>query len=336
MRIGYFGSPEISAALLRRLLAQEYAKGLEQGEIIFVVSNPDRPKGRSSQLIPTPVSRTILELEEKQGSIKKIPALLQFEKLGDAQIKKIKEFQADLFVVFAYGKILPQKILDLPKLGAINLHASLLPELRGAAPVQTAILQGMTRTGWTVQYIKQAMDSGDVLAQSALEIGANETAGELLERMLPSGIELLLQSLKGLRSAQAKPQDETKSTYCKKLHAHKAQLHWNMLAEKIHNFVRAHNPAPLAWTLWENTRLKIHATRLLTAQELSAASKNELWRQAAAGSFGLSPLNNKELWVQCSDQAIAVCFLQPENKRKLSAQEFLNGYRSKDKLVILK
>ncbi len=333
MRIGYFGSPEISAVLLKRLLRDAHI----YGEVVFVVSNPDRAKGRSHQLVPTPVSTVVLELEKKANG-QAVPNLLRFEQLQDGEcITRLNEFQADLFVVFAYGKILPQGILDLPPYKAINLHASLLPELRGAAPIQTAILQGLPRSGWTVQYINQAMDSGDVIMQSEVEIRPNESARELLERMLPSGIELILQSISQIQAGtvKSKPQEDIRASYCKKQHSSSAQICWDLPAQQIHNFVRAHNPSPLAWGLWQNRRLKIHSTLMLTAQEIKSASQHKLWQQAIVGSFGVSPLNSKELWVQCRDQPLSICTLQPENRRKLSSQEFLNGYREKDKLIYL-
>ena len=319
MRIGYFGNPALSARLLESLLSKADL------ELIFVVSNPDKPQKRSGEAVPSAVSALVRE--RAKGKHLKAPLLLQAPNIKDpAFITQLKKLQADLFVVFAYGHILPPEILALSPRGAINLHASLLPQLRGASPIQSAILRGLDKTGWTVQYISHELDLGDIICQKEIAILPDENAGELGERMLPAGIELVLQSLEQIAQSpqkiQALSQNHKEGSYCHKIQKKYAQIPWQSSAQEIHNCVRAYNPSPLSWTLLERKKLKIYRTSLIANSEMEQAG----WQKALPGSLGLSP-DAKELWVKTGQGLLSILELQLENRRHMLAREFLNGYR---------
>ena len=274
-----------------------------------------------------PSAVSALLREHTKNNPLKTALLLQPPNIKDpAFITQLKQLQADLFIVFAYGRILPAEILALPKRGAINLHASLLPQLRGAAPIQNAILNGLDKTGWTVQYMSQELDLGDIICQKELAILPNESAGELAERILPQGIELVLQSLKQIaqspQKVQALAQDPKKGSYCRKIQKKETQIQWQSSAQSIHNCVRAYNPKPLAWTLLGKKKLQIYRTSLLADSEI----KQEGWQEASPGSLGLSP-DAKELWVKTGQGLLSILELQLENRRRMPVREFLNGYR---------
>ena len=326
MRIGYFGSPWLSAKLLEALL--NMAEKDSSCEVSFVVTNSDKPQGRSRhRLLPTAVASLVLS---RRAAQQKVPILLRCSALKDI-IDRIKEFAVDLLVVFAYGKILPPELLQLAPLGAINLHASLLPKLRGASPIQSSILQGFNTTGWSVQRINSQLDAGDIIARKELAIGPQETCGELTERMLPLGIELVMQCLEDIPKgrAQAIAQDHKQATYCTKVIKADARIRWDSPAQQIYNVVRAYNPKPVAWTVLENTKLRIYKTALLS----DSIAKIGPWENATIGSFGAAN-DRRELWVQTKQGILSILELQFENRRRMRASEFLHGYR-RDGLVVL-
>ncbi len=336
MRIGYFGSPLVSAICLQRLLDASFQKE-KDWELVFVLSNPDKRQGRSAKAQPTAVSSLVLEA--KQG-----PALLRYENLHEREVlSTLASFAADIFVVFAYGKILPQEIYALPRLGAVNLHASLLPELRGASPIQSAILQGLPKTGWSIQYISKEVDSGDILAQEEVEIGQEETAGELTQRILGQGIALLLHTLREIQRAdqeggelKACLQKHEQASYCSKISKHSAKIDWRQSASSIARLVRAYNPSPVAWTFMDNRKLQIYRARIPCKDKEKQAF--ELWDQFAPlqpGSF--MPVDSKErtkeLWVKTGDGVLAIVELKAENRKKMRAHDFLNGCKRQEQIA---
>lgn len=239
-RIGYLGSPDISAQLLRSIL------DAGRHEVTFVLSNPDRPRGRSSRLVPTEVAELALE----QNIPLYRPESLKTGEGREELVQQLQRHNADIYVVFAYGKILPAAIYELPPLGAVNLHASLLPQLRGASPIQSALLHGLETTGWTVQKIAKGMDTGDLLATAEVSVQPEETAGELSERLVPVGQQLMHDVLEVGRYEElwkaARPQDENLATYCTKFTTDMSVIDWNRPAAEVHNLVRALNPRPTA------------------------------------------------------------------------------------------
>ena len=322
MRIGYFGNPPISARLLEELLSNY------SGDIVFVVSNPDKAQKRSKKALPTAVSALVKEAPEKNHQ--KTPLLLlKAQKLDDpAFIAQLKALETELFIVFAYGRILPPEILSLPSRGAINLHASLLPELRGASPIQNAILRDFKKTGWTLQYMNEKLDLGDIICQKELGILPDENAGELSERMLPEGIELVFEGLAKIEQSREKikalRQNPKEGSYCKKIRKEDAQIQWQDPSQKIHNSIRAYNPAPLSWTLFHEKKLRIYRSK----QIAKSAVQEKVWQELPPGTMGLSP-NEKEFWVRTGDGFLSILELQLENRRRMLTKEFLNGYRNK-------
>ncbi|MCB1175124.1 MAG: methionyl-tRNA formyltransferase, partial [Leptospiraceae bacterium] len=311
MRIVYFGSPAISADLLKALLADG------RHEVVCVVSNVDKPRGRSKKLHPTAVSAVALEYG--------LP-LYRFEKLSrnDAAVESLAGFQADLFVVFAYGHWIPGRIFDLPPMRTINLHASLLPLLRGASPIQSALWNGFSTTGWSIQFVGREMDAGDVLSECRLPVDPNVTAAELTEQMLPAGIQLMVDTLAEFETLAptAKAQRHELATHCSKIQTSDTWLDWDRPAVELHNQIRALNPAPGARTVLEGDELKIWRTQLVPAGEWGPE-----WREQPPGTFGPG-LSKKHLFVRTGDGLLAVLELQPRGRKQLTAQDFLNGYRA--------
>ena len=325
MKIGYMGTPEISAELLKALIQAGY-------EIKYVISNPDRPKGRSGTPQPSPVSQAALEAG--------LP-LLRPEKPAEI-LDEIRNTEVDAVIVFAYGSILPEGFLSLGKIGIFNLHASLLPELRGASPIQSAILQGLTTTGWSFQFVSQKMDCGNVVAEKSLPIDPEETALELTEKMLPAGIQLVLDTLPRLEelAPRATAQDESKATYCRKILPEHSYLDWKQSPLHLHNQIRGMNPRPTARTvLVEGDRgddpgqagrlFKIYRSKLLSAEQLQTLQDEKQLMAAAPGDLLSFRLDGSPALpvVTGNNQALQILSLQPQNKKQMDAVSFLNGHK---------
>ncbi|MDV6236981.1 methionyl-tRNA formyltransferase [Leptospira ellisii] len=307
MKLGYFGTPEHSAKLLQTLVDSDLA------EVAFVVTNPDRAKGRSKTPEPSPVKKIALE--------RGLP-VFQYE-----SIKKEKEqaladwspFPADLYVVFAYGSILPKEVYEHAPLTSINLHGSLLPDLRGASPVQTALWRGYTKTGITIQYIGEKMDEGDILIAREVEISPEDDTGTLMNKITDAGIEAILKLLREYdgKPFLATPQNSALATYCGKIKPEDRILDWGLNAEELHNRIRALYPDSVGTTTFRGKRINILKTR---TSSLTAESNPR------PGS--LKRLDKKGLLTQCGDgRFLEILELQPENKNRMSASDFLNGSR---------
>ena len=314
MKLGYMGTPEISAELLKALL--EAGHKLE-----FVVSNPDRPKGRSGTPLPSAVSEVALENQLN---------LLRPEKPGEI-LDQVNSIPVDAVIVFAYGSILPAGFLNLGRLGIFNLHGSLLPELRGASPIQSALLQGLNRTGWSFQFVSQKMDCGDVVAEASLEILPDETADELTERMVPAGIALVLNTLKDLENlaSRARKQDESRATYCRKILPEHSYIDWSRPAQEIHNQIRGMNPRPVARTELEGRLFKIYRSRILDSAELAALENEKQLMARAPGDLLSFRLDGSPalLVITGENQVLQILSLQPQNKKQMDAASFLNGHK---------
>lgn len=305
MKILFFGTPNFAAQVLDYLL--------ENGiEVAAVISKPDKPKGRSGHPVPTPVKELVLS---------KYPSLPLFQpEIVSAPefAETLKSFDADLFVVVAYGEILRQHVLDIPKKACINLHASLLPKYRGAAPIQRCIINGESESGTTVMHMVKKMDAGDMIDKAVVPITNDMTFGELEEELCNAGKQSLLKVIRQFENEIpiCFAQDPEKVTFAPKIELEDCQIDWNKPAITIHNLVRGVNPYPGAWCFvavkGEKKRMKVIRT---TAVEKPSQTK----------PGQIIAEDGKKLVVGAGDGAIQILELQLEGKKAMKADEFLRG-----------
>jgi methionyl-tRNA formyltransferase len=294
-RILFAGTPEFALASLAALVSV----GLKPAAVL---TQPDRPSGRGKKLKASPVKTFALE--------KNIP-VWQPQTLRDPEtIGRIAALKPDVIIVAAYGLILPQAVLDIPQHGCLNVHASLLPRWRGAAPIQQAILNGDAQTGICLMQMEAGLDTGPVFASAAIDIGADETAGELHDRLAALGGEILTQQLAGILAGgvQATPQDADKATYAGKISTQDAAIDWHAEAELISRQTRAYNPVPGAWFDFGGERIKCWKTSVL--KDATGVSGVVLH----AGKDGID--------VACGSGAVRIHELQRPGRRRVSAGEF--------------
>lgn len=295
MKIVFMGTPDFAVPCLQALLDHPY-------EVAGVFTQPDKPKGRGYQLTPPPVK----ELAVSRG----IP-VFQPRTLRDGEaLAQLQVLRPDLIIVVAYGKILPKEILDLPRLGCINVHASLLPRYRGAGPIQWAVLNGETVTGVTTMYMAEGLDTGDMLESASLEIGPDETADELHDRLSQLGAKLLLSTVekaeKGL--LEPKKQDDALSCYAPMLTKELSRIDFSRPAQEVHNQIRGLSSWPAAYTFYQGKRLKVYRSHLVQG----------------TGEPG-TLLDSKHFVVACGEGAVQLTEVQYEGSRKMSGEEFLRG-----------
>lgn len=297
MRVVFMGTPDFAVPCLEALVNAGY-------EVIGAFTQPDKPKGRGYALAPPPVKVTALEHN--------IP-VYQPKTLRDGETLKIlEELSPECIVVVAYGKILPKDILELPKYGCINVHASLLPKYRGAAPIQWSVINGESETGVTAMYMDEGLDTGDMIMKRSCEIGENETAGELHDKLSALGAQLIVEALKALENGSAKreKQDDSLSCYSPMLDKSLCQIDWSKSAQQVHNKVRGLSPWPVATSSINGKKVKIHQT-LLSSDN---GTPGEI--------ISLSPLT-----VACGSGSIIINELQLEGKKRMNSQSFLNGHK---------
>ena len=298
MKIIFMGTPDFAVSPLQALIDAGH-------EIAAVFTRQDKPVGRKQILTAPPVKTLALE--------KGIP-VCQPNTLRSAEAEKIvARIQPDIIVVAAYGRILPKNILNLPRLGCVNVHASLLPKYRGAAPVQRAVLDGEPVTGVTTMQMAEGVDTGDILLSEKTEIGAEETAGELLSRLSPIGAALLIRTLTGLEDGTVVPvpQNDAESSYAPMLTRELSPIDWNRPAEQIHNQVRGLSPWPGASTSFAGKTLKIHRTR-------PAGTDRGMPGQILPGG---------ELKAVCGGGTVLELLeVQMEGKKKMKGSDFLQGH----------
>lgn len=303
MRLVFFGTPEFAVPSLEALVRAGH-------EVAAVITQPDRPAGRKQELAPPPVKQKALELGLE---------VRQPERIRDPQfIEWLRTLEPEAGVVVGYGKIIPPAIFQIPRHGIVNVHASLLPRYRGAAPIEWAIANGETRTGVTTIRIDEGLDTGDILLQRETAIGEEETAIELRARLSRMGAELLLETLAGLEtgSIQPRPQDHAQATLAPMLRKEDGLIDWNRTAEEIARRVRAFVPWPGAYT-WLRGKL-LHLWR---AQAIGAEP---------AGPPGTLATAGERLLASCGqDTVLEILELQLEGRRRMPAAEFLRGFRLK-------
>lgn len=298
MKIVFMGTPDYAVKTLEALITAGH-------EVAAVFAQPDKPVGRKHILTAPPVKVCALE----HGITVYQPETLK----GEEAKNILEEINPDAIVVVAYGKILPEYILNIPKFGCVNGHASLLPFYRGSAPIQWSIINGEKKTGVTTQLMDKGIDTGDILEQAEVLIGEEETAEELFERLSEISAELMISTLQKLENGEITPQkqDETKATYAPIIKKEMAELNFNKSAEKIHNAVRGFYSWPCAFFFMSGKRIKVISCRV-------AGKTNE--------KAGTVITQNGELLIACGDgNTISLVTLQPEGSKPMSAKQFLNG-----------
>ncbi|MDI6755456.1 MAG: methionyl-tRNA formyltransferase [Thermodesulfobacteriota bacterium] len=303
MKLLFLGASEFAVPSLKSLIGSPH-------EVLAVITQPDRPKGRGRKLVPSAIKSLTLD--------KNIP-LFQPEKISDSSsLKALRSFQPELIVVVAYGQILPPTVLSIPPRGCVNVHASLLPKYRGAAPINWAILNGETRTGVTTMYMDAGMDTGPLLLSAETLIEMEDTAGTLHDRLSRMGAQLLLETLDGLEKDLIipRPQDPSLATYAPKINKDTTQINWNTPARQLANFLRAFDPWPGAFTYWDGRLLKLFRPRYVEEPE-----ENPL---EAPGTIVRADAD--ELCIATSPGYLRVRELQMENRPRMSVSEFLRGH----------
>lgn len=301
MRIVFMGTPDFAVGSLQALC--------ESGkhEIVGVVTQPDRPKGRGNKMLMTPVKEYALEqgLTVYQPQKVKTPEFVQ----------TLRELQPELIVVAAFGQFLSREILELPPHGCINVHASLLPKYRGAAPIQYAIIKGEKESGVTIMQMDIGMDTGAMLEKVVVPIAENTTMGELHDALREQGAALLLKVIDDIAAgtAAAEPQNDAEATYATLLDRSMEHIDWTKSAQEVHNLIRGFNPAPSTFTKLPNGKsLKIWGSRL-----------TEKKSEAAAGT--VVEAGKHSFFVACGSGVLEITEVQPESKKRMAAQVFLNG-----------
>jgi methionyl-tRNA formyltransferase len=297
MRVVFFGTPEFAVASLRALLRERIS-------VVGVVTQPDKPQGRSrSTLVPPPVKI----VAQAEG----LPVLQPARPVGDLFLASLRRLEPDLGVVVAYGHILRREVLELPARGLINVHASLLPRFRGAAPIQHAILQGDRETGISIMRMEEGLDTGPVLHRVATPIADDETAGTLARRLGALGAGALVEalSLVGAGAERAEPQDDHAATYAPKISREQARLDWTRDPDALERQVRAFDPAPGAWTALDSAPVKLFGAT----------------PAVGGGQPGTVLAATDRLVIACGNGALAVREVQPAGKTRLAVADWVRG-----------
>lgn len=309
MKIIFMGTPDFAAVSLAALLG---SRGREAGfEVAAVLTQADKPKGRGHKLAPPPVKEVALE----HGIPVYQPDTLR---KNDELFQTLASLEADVIVVVAYGKILPERFLKLPRFGAVNIHASLLPKYRGAGPIQWAVIDGEEVTGITSMQMGKGIDTGDMLVKRELAIGADETAGELWDRLAGLGAEVLEETLRKLEagSLTPQPQREEDATYAPMLTKETGKIDWTKSAGEIHNLVRGTNPWPYAWTLYQGEAVKIRRTVCCLEKQSAKAVPGQI----------LSIDKGKGMLVQTGEGCLYVTEAQFANSKPMSVDAYVLGH----------
>jgi len=312
MKIVYMGTPDFAVAPLEAMIEAGH-------EIVLVVTQPDKKKGRGKELQMTPV---------KECAIRHGIEVFQPVKIKEeAAVQKLKEYEADLFVVAAFGQILSKEILDMPKFGCINIHASLLPKYRGAAPIQWVIIDGEKETGVTIMQMDVGLDTGDMLLKETLPIDEKETGESLHDKLSEAGARLIVKALPLIASGQitSEKQQDEKSCYAKMLTKELGHIDWNKSAVSIERLIRGLNSWPSAYTHLQGKTLKIWEADVIGREDdryiRLAESEPELIHLASS----IVEVTKDEILVACGEGILAIRQLQLEGKKRMQTKEFLLG-----------
>ena len=299
MRVVFMGTPDIAATCLKKILADGF-------EVVGVYTQPDRPKGRGMKLVASPVKEVALAAG--------IPVFQPETFREEETVEALRELKPDICAVVAYGRILPQKVLDVPTFGCINIHASVLPKYRGSAPYQWAVLDGLPETGVTAMYLCREMDAGDIIDVSKTPIGENETAGELLDRLAVLGAELLSKTLSRFEKegkVPGVPQNPDAVSYAPMLDKTMCPIDWNKTAQQVHNHVRGLHPWPVATMVLQGKTFKVHDTRVVSG----------------SGTPGqILGLTKTGLVIACGEGAVEITSLQAEGGKRMAAPDYFRGH----------
>lgn len=297
MRIVFMGSPDFAIPSLEKLYYSDH-------EIVSVVSNVDKRRGRGGQTSPTPVKKRALELDLPVIEVEDLDAPDFYENL--------KSLNADLFVVVAF-RILPPNILDLPAQGSINLHASLLPKYRGAAPIHWAIINGEEKTGCTVFFLDEQVDTGQIIRQTETAIGPNETTGDVYKRLKKLGSKLLVDSVKMIDKGtyETTPQDDDKATPAPKLYTDDCKIDFDRPANQVHNKIRGLSPFPTAWAELDDLKFNIYRSEIGPQKKVAP---------------GQLEMQGDDLLAGCQSGTLILKEVQLQGKCRMSGKDFMNGY----------
>ncbi|WP_304583617.1 methionyl-tRNA formyltransferase [Acutalibacter muris] len=301
MRVIFMGTPDFAVPSLQALL--------DRGDdICAVFTQPDKPKGRGHKLQPPPV---------KELALRHSLPVLQPDTLRDEAVQEsIAELEPDAIIVVAYGKLLPPKVLSVPRLGCINVHGSLLPKYRGAAPIQWAVINGEKTAGVTTMFMAEGMDTGDMLLKSETEVGPEETSGELFDRLKLLGAKLLTETLDKLEQGELKaiPQDGTQATLAPLLKKEMSALDWSEPAQRIHDRIRGLNPWPCAAAVLDGKRIKLLASQVIEGEGVPGTAYNLDGELAAA----------------CGRGMLRITELQADTGKRMSGKDYLLGHPLKE------
>ena len=299
MRVIFMGTPDIAATCLNQLLADGF-------DVVGVWTQPDRPKGRGMKMVMSPVKELALAHD--------IPVFQPENFRADEDVQAIRDLNPDVIAVVAYGRILPQRVLDIPTWDCVNIHASLLPQYRGSAPYQWAVLDGLKETGVSAQHMVREMDAGDVIDVEKTEIGENETAGELLDRLADLAAKLLSRVLSRVKAGDecpGTPQNPENITFAPMLDKTMCPIDWNRPAQQVHNQVRGLHPWPVATMELKGQKFKVHATRIVEGK----GQPGEI--------LGLTKTGLK---IACGEGAVEVISLQAEGGKRMNAPDYFRGH----------
>ena len=299
MRVVFMGTPDIAATCLKRIIDDGF-------EIVGVYTQPDRPKGRGMKMVASPVKELALA--------NNIPVFQPEHFRDEETVEQLRQLKPDICAVVAYGRILPQKVLDIPTCGCINIHASLLPQYRGSAPYQWAVLDGLKETGVSAQHMVLEMDAGDVIDVEKTPIGENDTAGEVLDRLAVLGAQLLSRVLGRAKCGDkccGIPQCKEDVTFAPMLDKSMCPIDWTKTACQVHNHVRGLHPWPVATMELQGKKFKVHATRVVEG----SGKPGEI--------LGLTKTGLK---IACGEGAVEVIQLQAEGGKRMAAPDYFRGH----------
>ena len=298
MRVVFMGTPDIAATCLKQLLADGF-------DVAAVYTQPDRPKGRGMKMVYSPVKEVALE----HG----LPVFQPENFREEESVEQLRALQPDVIAVVAYGRILPQRVLDIPQKGCVNIHANILPKYRGSAPYQWAVLDGCKETGVTAQHMVLQMDAGDVIDVAKTPIGEDETAGELLDRLAVLGAELLSRTLTRFENGnvQGTPQNEAEVSFAPMLEKSMCPIDWNCTAQQVHNKVRGLHPWPVATMELQGKLFKVHATKVVEGKGMPGQ---------------ILGLTKTGLIIACAEGAVEIRSLQAEGGKRMAAPDYFRGH----------